>query len=323
MATPDTPRPDLDVLARRLQASLQQRRFRPWRILGLVLVAAIGVLAFAAWSLYRDRPDTLPLQVLALDSVANEAEIPRARAVLAVPGEGSRSVAGQDVVFLDMAGTLRPGQGPRQEKTRTDRRGVAEVEWPVPKGTAEADFLVRYINVRHRHGTNDRGHVFVWPKTGALLLVEVSDLLSAAGAPGVAQAPSLQADAVMALSELRDDVHLVYLVPEPVAWLPARQLRLTVEARWLGRPGLPAGPIWSVVDFPSTDHVRQAAIKTLREHFDGPLVAIARRADSAQAYQAVQASIVWLGADAMPNMGQAPTWANVPNAVRSSMKKSD
>src|SRR5581483_8817857 len=123
MASPDPPRPSAEALARQLQQSLRQRRFRPTRIVALALIATLAALAGLAWSLFHYRGDGPPLQVLALDGMANETETPRARAVLAVPEGASARLGGHDVIFLDRTPVPRPGAPLRQEKTVTDRQG--------------------------------------------------------------------------------------------------------------------------------------------------------------------------------------------------------
>jgi hypothetical protein len=327
MSTPEKkPQPSADALASRLKESLQRRRFSRTRILLVVLALAVGFLGYATWTLFQDRGPIVPLSLIALCTVVNHDEVPEARAVLVSPEGSSARRAGLEVLFQETKPPAPPGVL-REQKAATDRNGYAQVTWPLAAETRAADFRARYVDVRQRKGSEDIGRIYAWPRATAIVIVEVETALAEpprdTGAHFAPIAPSPLPGAGEALTALREEAHFVYLLAMTDSWLSARRLRLWVEDRFAGKPGLPAGPVLGRLDSASTTpaDTRRAALAELRRHFAGPLLAVVRHSEAFDTYIKGGADVLWLGPQAPPGRPQAPGWAELPDQARKILAK--
>jgi hypothetical protein len=326
MSSPDPPSAKAEQLADSLRTSLRRQRFRPRLIALAVLTLALLGLAALAWWVYRDRGETPPLKLLALDTLVNDVQTPRVRARLvgadldAPPANRAR----QEVVFQDVPAGERAGAALRQEKTATDADGFAVLDWPLPPGTSRAEFRARYIDARQRKGDQDNGRLFAWPKGSTLLLLDVEGVL--AEVPRAPRRSPLPPELIplagpdTALERLKDEVRVIYLTARAETWQLCRHRRSWVEKRFAAGPSLPAGPIWGRADFAAASdaaEVRQAAVELLRHHFDGPLLAMHSDAAAVPVYQKLDVPSLWFGAAEPPaELPRAQRWADVPGAVR-------
>jgi hypothetical protein len=301
------PTPDAEQLAKQLQSSLAQRRPRPWKLLlGLIAVCALLLAAMVFWWYPRGR--SAPLQIMAFDGVFAADATPTARAQLLPPpgAETPPRLSGFDIDFHEQVFPIpaKEQAKPRSVVARSDAKGQAAVEWIVANAPV-AEFFVRYRDPDQKHiSAAERGRLFVWPKDAPILIVDAEQTLIA---------DELDAEAQAKLSEAAEaGWHIIYL-----AVAGDTPLEFRTASGWLERQvQLPKGPILGRPDYDeslSADAARRALVKKLQSQFRGPLQAIVKSAEAAQACNEAGVRTVLIGAAAHPaDVLKVASWADVP-----------
>jgi hypothetical protein len=307
----------IDSLASQLKGSLRRRRPRTWLIVISAVVVILGSVSLLAWW-YYDRPEPPRLEVVVFDAIAATDETPQVAAQLAFPepGEFSTSLlAGRDMVFLDMRAAMMPGQQGHEVKTTSDAQGRAVVDWSRPAlGKAET-VIVRYVDVRKKHGSSDQAMLFGWDRGSKVLLVDVEETLYQK--PGNPARPAKiappQAAATLREAERRG-YHVAYLsvtASEPLEYRIARG--------WIGqhvaKDGVPLGPVLGRLTYLSpvdADQARRERVADMKQHLGGNITFVTRTAFAATAATANQVrAIVLEPGENLPGATRVRGWAEV------------
>ncbi len=315
----------VDSMASQLKGSLQRRRPRPWLIVGGALLAAIALLVLLAWWLY-DQPALPRLEVVVFDAVAAPDEPARVAAQLAFPRPGDLPqslLAGRDLVFLNLKAAMMPGQQGHQVKTASDAEGRAVVDWPAPAAGKSETIIVRYVDVRQKHGSSDQATLFAWAKDRKILLVDVDEALyqkppaPAPDAPADNVAPPAAAQALREAE--RRGYRIGYLAAASASPLEYRVVRGWVTGQWAGKDGLPIGPVLGRRDYPSSidaDQARRERLDDLRQRLGTNVTFVTRTAFAAGAATANQLrAIVIEPGENVPGAMRVRGWAEVPSVL--------
>lgn len=292
-----------DTLGRQLKDSLARRRPRPWLPTLAVLAGSALLLTFLAYW-YYPRPQPPPLQILALDVVCVPSEELRVRAqLLAPPDDASlRQWSGQTIVFHKIL-PPKATDKPPEIVASSDAHGQASAAWPMPKAML-GDFLVNYIDQERKLVQSDQGRIFVWPKEAPILIVDANETLNEEELK--AQAPTILARAA------KEGWHIVYL---GLTSDKPHSLRLTRNWIAANPAKLPIGPVLGRAHYAGEESEaksRRAVLGSLKDRFDGPLLAVVKNVESAQISQEAGVSTILLGAGPPPaGVVHAPTWADV------------
>jgi len=291
----------LDALAERLQTSLKRRRPRTWLVVVVATVAAMGLLAFLAWWLYK--PTQMPrLEVVALDTVVPVDTSPHIVAVLALPDRGEYP-----------AGVLRGHEcvfeiGGKQATAQSDANGRSAIDWgPFDKAAVES-IAVRYVDVHNKQGSADQAKLFAWPAGSKVLVVDVVETLAQIEAE---QWPTMHGadihprpDAARALQQAeKHDFRVVYLAVTESA-LEYRKAR-----GWIGAPRpaadrFPTGPTLASQEF--------AGVKDFVDRFGNAVTLVVRSQEAASAGKSAGARVIVLDpAVKMPGVRSVPGWSDV------------
>ncbi|MSQ93147.1 MAG: hypothetical protein EXR98_01175 [Gemmataceae bacterium] len=303
ISDPKPAAPKADTLARQLKDSLAKRRPRPWLPVLAILTGSVLILVFLAYW-YYPRPPLTPLQIMALDVVGTTDEVPQVRAQLLTPLEEKtpRPLNGFGIIFHRPL-TQKANDKPIEIVTKSDARGQAAADWPKPS-TATADFSVNHVDPANRHVDSDLGRIFIWPKDAPILIVDAAETLGAEEVDEQASATLRRA--------AKEDWHIVYVA------LGSEQPQEFRAARiWIARnqAKLPIGPVLGrphIAEEESAAQARRAILQSLKERFQGPMVAVVKNEVSAQISKDAGVRTIMIGAGAAPaGVTQAPTWSDV------------
>jgi hypothetical protein len=305
MSEPKPPKPPADELAQQLKSSLAKRRPRTWMPVTAAIVLCSALLGGLVWWMYPRVP-TQPLQLMAFDGVCTPDEAPTARAQLLASKaeEPAPRLSGFEMKFHEPSLVPQANAKPRQVFARSDEKGQASVEWPVGDA-AVTEFFVQYIDTqRRRVSAAERGRLFVWPKDAPVLLVDADETLLAAALDDKAQATLSKAE--------EESWHVIYLALAGANAHDFRQARSWLE----NQVKLPKGPVLGRLLYPAAgtlDSARRDVLKQMKSRFSGPLLAVVKTAEAAQACRDLGLQTVLIGdADAPARVLRVATWADVP-----------
>jgi hypothetical protein len=235
---------DREELARRLRASIAQKRPRRLRILVttlLVVAVPLGVFAWLVWP----RPELPRLHILALDQVTDGKSAIPLEAWLAPqdPTAMVRDLAGLEVSFEVLSA---PANEIAAVQARSDSAGMVKANLN-PFGRGIEEYKVTYISSRQRYHTEDRAHLYAWDDEAPLLVVEVNALTTATPdvwQPGRFRDLAASEGAGKALQAAqKKGYHLVYVAAGAAAPVQYRLMRGWVEKKaQVGEP-FPEGPV--------------------------------------------------------------------------------
>lgn len=289
MSNDQPPKPNADALAKNLKASLAERRPRPWKPVLVVIVLASLTLV-GLWFWLKPRPRTEPWQVLAFDSLVTPDETPRARAQLFVTtADGAvPRPSGQTIVLFEQMNA-----DPRRLSVKSDANGVASADWPIQGGSI-AEFYGQHLDDDRRQvSLAVRGLLFVWPKNAPLLIVDADE--------------EFDAQALSTLSKAGEEGwHVVYLA---TAATTAPDFARAIAWRD-DNPKLPRGPMLGQDFYPSDkpqESTRRDTLKSLKDRFNGPMLALVNSADAAQTCKEVGVPALRIGA-----APEGVPWTDVP-----------
>jgi hypothetical protein len=276
----------------------------------LVVLFFVGPLAILVWWL-ATTPEVPPLDVVAFDQVAVPGEPIVVRAQLIPDDETSSTprLSGLTLHFVDP----NPGRGDKSINVLSDARGVGHCDWILPGNEAMAEVEVRYIDTGRKQGAQSRARLFVLPRAAKILLVDVETLTDAV-VEEFWQREDLGAQPVLAEAaatlRLAADKgwQVIYLATGPAHPFGYRRLRDFWIARRVSdnaESEIPGGPVLARPDYDCEVAAAQRDITAyLRQRFQGPLLAIARRPEASAALR--QAGITTFEVNA-----EAQSWALV------------
>lgn len=310
---PDEKPPD-DPLTQQLRESL--RRQRPWTLAILILLVLL-LLAPVGLFLWLLRPAAEPprLGIVAADILTVPGEDVHLRAYLETVSDVEFAAWKGHQVFFEEAQHLdAPARRP-PVPTHSAADGAASVPWSFPAQTTQADFLARFVDRRRRYNADDRARVFLKPAATPLLLVDLRTLSPAAVQTWaqVLEIP-LHPEAAAALQAVQArQYQVVYLAGDADRPRRYRLARAWLDHRFASKPSLPLGPVlWYPVGMDKETSLWAKVLVELRQHFTGPMVAVAGSPDAAAACLARGLPTLWLGPDAVPpGARKIAFWAEV------------
>ncbi len=303
------PKIDADALAHRLKQKLSKERPRPWRLVLGTMLACIVLLGLLAWWMYP-RPSPPPVSILALDTLSNEEETPKALAQIVLPPNESYGprMSGQDVVFVDSRLILPPGESPRDARVKSGANGMASVDWPRHSKAPMQEIRVRQIDADRRKGSEDSARQFVWPKASKLVVVDLeetlADLEPSLWSKTAPDAVALRAGAAESLQSLnKQSWQVVYLAPAaPADGHTFRKLRGWLASKSQGPDALPLGPLLGRTMHRSespVSSVRYGLLRQLQRQFDGEFLVVVGSAEAAEDSRDLGMRTVVLGENGM------------------------
>jgi hypothetical protein len=300
------------------------RRRRPWSVWSVLFcVLLVGVpLGLLVWWLWP-RPAPPHLRVLTFDEVAAPGEPVTLRAQLqpAEDEDPDVSLAGVEVYFRDASGPQPASKETWEEQAVSGADGVATARWQPPALAGGAAFQVHFRGDRRQAGASDLGRVFAWPATTPVLIVEPQSTLTGAPASAwrtaVGDVPRLSA-APEALHAARGKGYqIVYLALASDQPLMHHKLRDWVRLRPpAGQKPFPDGPVLGRPSYAADmdeARARREVLGELRQRFTGPLVAVVRQAEAAEAFrQAGLAVLLVAPGEAAQGATRVGSWAELP-----------
>jgi hypothetical protein len=172
-----TPDRSKDELQRLLRETLKKKRPRWIRIALIATLGAVGLLILAAWLLGPEGQPP-PMTVVAFDDLcATGAEI-TLQGRLEAQADGTRTLAGREMVFIQDRGLPAPDQRTRSISALTGPQGQASCTWTFPPEADTLHFILRQVGNKFHAGMEDRGRVIFRPKATPLCLVQIDDTLA-------------------------------------------------------------------------------------------------------------------------------------------------
>ncbi len=294
-------KPIPEEMVARLRAGARKRRpwtALTWLILLLFLAIPAGLLAWILWP--KPPPAALVLTAYDQVGVSGRGVVCRARLETQDPARTDVDLAGREVTFEQIAFGLPKGQAARFTVS-TQAGGLAVVTWAIPPAVPQLEYTARHVEEDRRSENSDRARLFGWPQAAKVLLVDVT-ALAAVGDKLWEQKSvrdvSLHAGAASALRAARAAKFAVaYLATDPERAVRYRQVRNWVERSAVGPQGIPDGPVLgqlSVGGSVTATDLARATVEHLKR-FDGPLIVLAGRQHTAEAYRAAGARVLRVG----------------------------
>jgi hypothetical protein len=173
-ANPERSKDELRLL---LQEALKKKR-PPWLRLVLGGIGlAFGVLALVAW-LLSPKGEQPQLIVVALDGLGMAGNPVMLQGRLQAVDDGSSSLDGKDVVFVDGQVLRTADQQAREVAAKTGPEGKTSCSWTFPPDALQGDFRLRLIGDKFHPGMEDRGRILLLPQAAPLCLVQLEGTLT-------------------------------------------------------------------------------------------------------------------------------------------------
>ena len=308
-----------DEITQKLRAAARKRRPLNWWgllvLLGLLLIPA----GLVVWWVYP-KPDPPRLDVVAVDQLGLAGQEVELRAFLEPldTDPAKLNLEGYSLFFEEkqFPGKAKPG---KVKETTSLPDGWATVSWIFPRGQDKNSFIVRLPGDKMRRGKMDVGQVFFCQVDTPLLLVDVKATLSSASAADWEKKNPLDikpvADAAKALQGARKKkFQVVYLALASDRALAYRKVRGWVVNN---RSLFPEGPVLGRKSYPSEEsNARHEILRSLKETFRGPLVAVVGQEEAAAVCGAMGVHTILIGIDGGPKeVVRVKSWREVPEKL--------
>jgi hypothetical protein len=283
-----------------------------------VVVGGLALIAYLAWP----APDPPRLAVVAFDALGVPDASVSVRAVVRPQFVKDRAadVDGRPILFVDPGPPAQPGKKPvepRRATVSTRADGEAIVAWSFGRAGPPWGIVARYAGDDQSPRPEDMSHVFIWPATERLLVVEARYGLMNASEVRFQKNNVLAlrpfAGAREALGQARAKWYrIVYLAVAPDRPADYRRLR-----GWLQRSenGFPEGPALGRPSYHGDAGEADLAplLRALKEKFREPIIAVAGRSVDARALAGESARTFLIGEQgALPANGQRlKAWADL------------